>query len=272
MMGYLMRGAVRQYYNEMRRTVGHWKNSLMDTYPKLLVLTYHRILPKVGFDPLGTVVSLKVFERQIDRLASRFPVVSLSEAVSRQESGSAIPREQIVLTFDDGYWDNYEIVFPLLKKLGLPAVFFLATDYVEGKAVFADPRVINRKTGRPHDYINDRFINWEEARHMSDAGMEIGSHGVTHRSLGRMPVDRAREEIVKSKEIIERSLNTQCRHFAFPFGSRQDYDQPLVDFVEKTGYRSCLLNVHGYNHPKTDKFCLRRIIMEESTNVAHILG
>jgi peptidoglycan/xylan/chitin deacetylase (PgdA/CDA1 family) len=267
-----MRKFGRDSYYRMIRAAGHWKNLLTDHQAKLLILTYHRVLPEVADDPLRIAVRSATFSRHVEALSKRFPVISLSDALEQCRTGCLKAQTQVVLTFDDGYWDNYEIAFPVLKGMGLPAVFFLPTESVKGRAEFTDPRIIDKKTGRPHNYVNNRFINWEEAKSMSDAGMEIGSHGVTHRSLAKMPAAKAREEIVKSKEIIERSLNTQCRHFAFPFGSRQDYDQSLVDCVEKTGYMSCLLNVHGYNHPETDKFCLRRIIMEESTNVAHILG
>jgi peptidoglycan/xylan/chitin deacetylase (PgdA/CDA1 family) len=262
----------RAYYYAVRRGIAHWKNATIDTAPKLLILAYHRVLPDAGLDPLRIVVTLKTFIKQLDNLAMKYPVISLNDAPGQYSRHKGNAKIQIALTFDDGYWDNYEIVFPILKKMGLPASFFLTTDYVDGKARFADKRLIDGRTGREHNHINDRFISWQEARAMSNAGMAIGSHGTSHHSLADMPFQEAREEIKRSKEIIEGNIKRACSHFAFPFGSAKDYNEQLVDLVAKAGYRSCLLNIHGYNHFENDNFYLKRIIMEESTNVAHILG
>lgn len=267
-----MRKFGRDFYYRTIRAAGHWKNLLTDRQAKILILAYHRILPAAADDPLHIVVRSATFTRHVEALSRRFPVISLADALEQCRTGRPKSKLQIVLTFDDGYRDNYEIVLPVLKNMGLPAVFFLTTDYVSGNAEFSDPRVMDKKTGRLHNYVDDRFINWDEAKRISDAGMEIGSHGVTHRSLTKMPAAQAREEIVKSKEIIERNLNKACRHFAFPFGSRSDYNHQLVGCVKAAGFETCLFNLHGYNHTQHDSFCFKRIIMEEATSTLHILG
>lgn len=262
----------RNSYNAVRRPLRHWASTVFDHAPKLLILAYHRVLPDVGHDPMRMVIRLKTFIEQIDRLALRYPVVSLADAANQCLQARPRARLQVALTFDDGYWDNYEMVFPVLNKKGLSAVFFIATDHIDGCAEFSDGRVLDKKTGAVHDYIKDRFISWDEARAMSRAGMEIGSHGVSHRSLAVMPAEEARDEIRKSKEKIELNLRKRCEHFAFPFGSKRDYNQSLIDYVREAGYGTCMLNVHGYNHFSSDIFCFRRIIMEEATSISHILG
>jgi peptidoglycan/xylan/chitin deacetylase (PgdA/CDA1 family) len=212
------------------------------------------------------------FMRQIDGLASKYPIISLSEAETQCRNAQAKSEIQAVLTFDDGYWDNYEVAFPVLMKRGLPAAFFLPSDYIDGKAEFSDKRMMDKKTGKPCEIVRDRFITWDQARKMASAGAEIGSHGLTHRSLTGMPIDEAKAEIVKSKAVIEDRIHRRCDHFAFPFGSRSDYSKNLIGFVREAGYKICLLNIHGYNHVEKAAFCLKRIIMEESTSVKHLLG
>ena len=314
-------------YSAVNRAVNHWKNSLVDSLPKLLILTYHRILPEIECNPLHAVVSLKTFTKQIDGLAKKYPIISLSDAVGQCRQKQSREEIQIVLTFDDAYRDVYEFAFPILRKRGLPASIFLPTDYIgSGVAMWdhelilllkkdktiteinledekirskfmqsrrsfimsafnkmksldiaSSRKVINLlKAGRENIRLPDitkiGFISWEQAREMSSAGLEIASHGLTHRSLTRVPFKDAVEEIRRSKEIVEHNIERPCLHFAFPFGSKYDYNASLINYVKESGYESCLLNVHGYNHIGRDSFCFKRIAMKETTNARHMLG
>ncbi len=314
-------------YREIKRCIFHWKSLLTDHKPKLLVLAYHSVLPEAEFDPLGTVVSLKTFNKQIDWLAAKFPVISLNEAINQCKTSIAKSTTQVALTFDDGYRDNYEIVYPILKRKGLPATYFIVTDYI-GKdmplwynqlfellyknkhlrtIVVAD-KVIHRNIMQPRLYFifsvmerikslgslerqriidsleesvdkrpvlrhpDNRCMDWEQVKEMSKNGFEIGSHSLTHTSLSRLPFEEARQEIIKSKQAIEENLKKTCRHFAFPFGSKNDFNQELINCVKEAGFMSCLLNVHGYNHIEKGSLCFKRIIMEEATNLTHLFG
>jgi len=260
--------SIKNFVKKNMARINHWKNAATDPGPKLAVLLYHRVLPGHKNNRLNTVVSEAAFEKQLDRLSRKYRIVSLKDAVS----GSGADKLSVALTFDDGYWDNYEIVFPILKKKGLSAVFFLPIDHIDGKAKFDDSRLFDKRSGRLHDLIDDRFMTWDQARAMSDAGMEIGSHGVSHRSLSRMPAGEARREIADSKRIIEQNTKKPCDHFSFPFGARTDYNNELIKCVKDAGFRSCVLNVHGYNHFDEENFCFKRMIMDEFTDIDFILG
>jgi peptidoglycan/xylan/chitin deacetylase (PgdA/CDA1 family) len=322
----VLRYGKRSYYG-LTRTFNHLKSFLTDPEPKLLILVYHRILPRVAFNPFSNVVSQAIFTSHLEEVAKRYRIVSLNDAVAQCRSGAPKTKMQAVLTFDDGYWDNYEFAFPLLKKMGLVATFFLATDYVgrdeplwewelieilEGETRMSEVKVgdalirkgalesnrsfalrvfdamksldvprrkdlleslraASKKRLGP-DFARSGCITWEEAGYMARDGMEIGAHGVTHRSLARIPAAEAIEEIKKSKEAIERALQKPCLYFAFPFGSRSDYTQALITHVKDAGFQACVSNLHGYNHIERENFCFRRIIMEESTNPHFLLG
>ena len=274
-----------------------------------MVLAYHRVLLESRPGPLNNTVSFQAFEKQVCALAKRFPVISLCEAADQCMAGYAKAATQIVLTFDDGYQDNYEIVFPFLKKKGFRATFFLAAEYIDSngplwdvevirilqanpsiKSVEVDGRMIKQGMVEPrlpfifrlldemkplgfaqrrmaisslggHTKSVDRCMTWGEVREMSQAGMEIGSHGLSHRALTRIPYLEAQEAIRGSKEIIESRIGAKCRHFSFPFGGKQDYNQALINYVKETGYKTCLLNIHGYNRVKECGFCFKRMIM-----------
>lgn len=88
------------------------------------ILTYHRVNDE--HDPFFPAVPVRVFTEQIEYLASHFPICSLAEAVE-QLKRKDVPENLLVITFDDGYRDNYLHAFPVLKKFSVPATIFLAT-------------------------------------------------------------------------------------------------------------------------------------------------
>jgi len=125
--------ATKEAVRQVKRASNHWRRSLFDHRPKVVVLLYHRVLPEGRPHPLGTVISVETFVRQVDAIARRYPVCALQEVVQGRAARGGHTAVHVVFTFDDGYWDNYEIVFPLLKQKGIPATFFVATNYIEAR-------------------------------------------------------------------------------------------------------------------------------------------
>lgn len=95
---------------------------------KLQILMYHKITS--GSDPLGLTISPDLFARQLQYLTEQYTIISLAEAVYRLESG-AIDRDFVVITFDDGYRDNYSVAYPILQRFKAPATIFVTVDAVE---------------------------------------------------------------------------------------------------------------------------------------------
>ena len=309
----------------LKRSLLHVARSISDPSPKFIILVYHRVLREAGFNPLSTIISLKSFERQLDCVAKRYPMISLREAAAQVSAGKAKRKTQVILTFDDGYRDNCQIAYPVLRKKGLPAAFFISTDHIgserppwdwetilriEGNAgvvsidiggdtkkrensetqldfafrIFramksaskADlARVINYlRANAPleGDLRSDSCMDWNEVSMLIQNGMEIGSHGLSHRSLARLARGEAADEISRSKDIIESRTGQACRYFSFPFGSALDYNEELIGIVRACGYSACLLNVHGYNRLSEGLFLLKRIIMNDDTPVRYLFG
>lgn len=134
---------IKSLLKNVKYKINRWRYEFADQKPKLLILLYHRVLPEIKFNPLNTVITLKTFIKQIDILTKKYPIISLSDAIDQCRSGQAKARTQVVLTFDDGYWDNYEVIFPVLKEKGLSGTFFLATDYVNQNSPLWDWEVIS---------------------------------------------------------------------------------------------------------------------------------
>jgi peptidoglycan/xylan/chitin deacetylase (PgdA/CDA1 family) len=104
--------------------------------PRLSVLAYHRVLPER--DPLlSDVPSAAEFEHRMRWVKANFDVLPLGEAVRALREGR-LPRRALCITFDDGYADNSSIALPILKRLGLPATFFVATGFLDGCCMFND--------------------------------------------------------------------------------------------------------------------------------------
>jgi peptidoglycan/xylan/chitin deacetylase (PgdA/CDA1 family) len=103
---------------------------------RLSVLIFHRVLASPDPLRLGEPTG-EQFEAKLRWVKNRFNVISLSEAVRGLKNG-ALPERPLAITFDDGYADNHEIALPILRRLGLPATFFIATGYLDGGRMFND--------------------------------------------------------------------------------------------------------------------------------------
>ncbi len=103
--------------------------------PRFLVLMYHRVSDAAyGFE--SQPVSPRKFELQVRYLLKHFEVISLDRLCEYLRSGMSPSRDCVALTFDDGYRDNYENAFPILKKYRVPATIFMTTGFVGGKRGF----------------------------------------------------------------------------------------------------------------------------------------
>jgi peptidoglycan/xylan/chitin deacetylase (PgdA/CDA1 family) len=106
----------------------------------LRVLAYHRvrdIATGFTFDPMLVSASPDGFASQVRWLRDRFRPVRCEEVIEALDGGRALPRDAVLVTFDDGYDDNYHVAFPVLRELGVPATFFVATGHIDSGAPFA---------------------------------------------------------------------------------------------------------------------------------------
>ena len=105
-----------------------------------IVLMYHRVLPEElagqSFSHPGLIVSPETFKQQMALLQRKFLPLSLDEFMANMESGRPFPDGACLVTFDDGWVDNHEFALPILRELGIPAVVFVATDYIEANRPF----------------------------------------------------------------------------------------------------------------------------------------
>ena len=125
-----------------------------------------------------------------------------------------------LLTFDDGFSSDFERVLPILTSLNIKALFFITTSYV----------------GKPN------YMTWDQIKILSDCGMEIGSHSVSHQDMLSIEKSERIYELVQSKKIIEDQIGKEIKAFSFPFGR---YNAKLANEVFEMGYGYCFTSNPG---------------------------
>ncbi|MFN3189320.1 MAG: polysaccharide deacetylase family protein [Aureliella sp.] len=205
------------------------------------VLFYHRIADE---HPNGWTMSCEDFARQLDWLEANFEVVDLRSIQSRIREGSHRP--SVAITFDDGYADNADFAIPELVRRGLPATYFVATDFVIDQKPF------------PHDVQTGVPLapnTVEQIQGFAEAGIEIGAHTRSHCDIGQVLDSKQVEyEIVGSKDILESWLGSKIRYFAFPFGLPENMTEIGANVIVNAGFDGFCSAYGAINWPEASPF------------------
>jgi peptidoglycan/xylan/chitin deacetylase (PgdA/CDA1 family) len=122
---------------------------------------------------------------------------------------------------------------------------------------------LERKVTLPKDELRDRMLTWDQVRTMHRAGIDFGSHTMTHPVVSRLSCEEMKQELIESKAILEERLNVPVRHFAFPFGKSDECGEVATSMLAKAGYHSAGTTEWGLNGPGDDPFQLRRVQIGE---------
>ncbi len=217
--------------------------------PGIRVLMYHRVSRRDSFDQL--VVSPKKFKEQMAVLASDYNVLTLEDAVSKLETKAPLPRNSVVVTFDDGYLDNLVEALPILEQYSIPATIFVTSNFCEQSQ--SHPRYEAEQQSTDASRLH---LHWSEVRELEKHPLiSIGSHTVSHAHLPRLGTSEARREIIESKEIIESQLQRSIQFFCYPNG---DYFDREISMLKESSYRAAVTVSPGLNRYAANSFSLRR--------------
>lgn len=215
------------------------------------ILMYHYIsIPPANADAIRQDLSVSPdrFEAHLAFLRQAgYETVSMSQLTYAFSQQVSLPSKPIILTFDDGYRDNYENAFPLLRKYDYSGTFFLIT--------------------QPIDQNNVNYLTWDMVIEMHRAGMEFGSHSYRHPDLSGRDVDFLVYEIVGSKEAIEQRIGEPVRFFSYPAGR---YDGQTIQVLESAQFWGAVTTQWGEDQSFARRFELKRIRVRGS-DTARIL-
>jgi len=117
---------------------------------------------------------------------------------------------------------------------------------------------LEQRVHLPKEPLSGRMLSWDQVRTMHREGVSFGSHSLSHRVMGRLPLEEAERELRESKEIIEKRLGSAVDTFAFPFGQPSDIGGVSSDFLAACGYRCAMTTVEGTNASGTSPYQIRR--------------
>jgi len=183
---------------------------------------------------------VQVFDEQLSWLTANRTVLSLGDASERIESGS-VPDDGVVLTFDDGTDDWLRSVLPALDRHGVPATFYVATDFVDRSVPFPGD-------GRP--------IDWAGLKELASSSLvTIGSHTHRHVLLDRLPAAELDEELDRSVELLRDHIGIDPVHFAYP---KAVAGSPSAEAAVRKRFRTAVLAGTRANPAGTDLHRLHR--------------
>lgn len=233
------------------------------------ILCYHRVceLPETKDSMVHLNVSPASFAQQMAFLSrGEFNVITLEQFIDYRDENSKLPAKTIIITFDDGYGDNYITAFPILKKHNLKATFFVVTDYIDGDEIFWWLK-LGEKSGSHYRENKQCWLplRKQDILDMRARGACFGSHSSTHGSLSDMDEGSALKEINGSREHLEKILSKSVRCFSYPYGK---VSKSVKGLVKAAGYKAAVTAKGGSNALSSDFLELRRIPIHGQDSLA----
>lgn len=228
----------------LARTLGY----LMRRKGLLRILTYHSIQSHAN---LVSHTSPELFEEHVRWLAeSGYRSMRVSDLCDRNIVTSS-GESQVVITFDDGLYNNYAVARPVLQKYGMTATFFVPTAYIGNERTCVQSNEMGAYRGM-------EMMCWQDLRSLAEEGFEIGAHSHRHVRIAQESRERARQEVKLPKELLEARLNRTIDSFAYPKGRRDSFAAWTGDLLRECGYRAGCTTLEGPVARDADLFTLPR--------------
>ncbi len=195
------------------------------------ILAYH----KISNDDNVYSIPPELFDSQMQYLAENgFTAISLPQLADGLAGKSVLPTKPVVITFDDGYEDNFTTALPILEKYGLRAAVFIAVNKV-GQA---------------------GYLSWEQIQSMQERSIDIGSHTLSHTDLTTLSHAQWEQEIRNSKLEMEQRLRKPVTFLAYPHGQ---FSPAMFEYLKRAGYNGAFSGITGLNFKDTNLYELKRI-------------
>ncbi|MBZ9623498.1 polysaccharide deacetylase family protein [Clostridium sp. FP2] len=202
---------------------------------KIPILMYHSISYEKGN---SLRVSKENFRMQMKYLKdNNYTTLTIDELYSYMKIGKIVPKKPIIITFDDGYKDNYTNAYPILKELGLKATVFVIAGAID---------------------TEKDFLTSNEIKSMDSNNMRIESHTTAHEHLTKISYSANIKTMKSSKDKLEKILGRKINYIAYPFG---EYSADTIKAAKESGYKLAFSTDSGFIDKNTNIYSLARIFV-----------
>ncbi len=218
------------------------------------ILMYHSISSHASQAFRPCIVTPEAFEKHLSYLEEhRYTSLTVTQLVQALVTGSTLPVRSVVITFDDGYADFYTAALPALQRHGFTATLYVATAFIGGTSRWLQ-----------HMGEGDRpMLTWEQLVEINDSGIECGAHTHTHPALDMLPLSSARNEILRSRRLLEEHLGQHVASFAYPFGF---HSPRLQQIVRESGFASACVIRRKMISDRDNLYALPRLAIWPDTD------
>lgn len=222
---------------------------------RIPVLIYHRIVTDSNLSrckKASYVVSVGNFTQQMQYLKdSGYVAIDLDDYLYCRDNPQQLPAKPVIITFDDGYENNYYYAYPVLKKFGFKAVIYCVAD--AESSFFASFE------------LPERLLAPQQMKELSENGISIQGHTTTHPHLKYLADEEIYCELKQCKDVLEGITGKPVIHMAVPYGSM---DKRLLKIARETGYKTVSVPGKGTVNLDTDPFDIKRLSIHSTTNLA----
>ena len=243
-------------------------NKINQRYPinGIPILLYHRIGTENDCKQLVSCVLIDEFDKEINYLKkNNYYFINTEELINYINGEIILPNKSVLITFDDGYKDNYIYAFPIIKKYNAKATIFVNTNFIGRKVPLRVGSNIFDEVSPDKADVFYYFLSWDEIKEMHKEGIDFQPHGHSHPDLTKIGEKDIIKEICKSKEILEKTLRKKIYFFSYPFGR---YDKRVISLLQKQKFKASFTVKFGIAKSKADLWTLPRnsIVKEVSFN------
>ena len=217
------------------------KSNLIYNSQSIPVLYYHSIAYEEGNE---LRIPKEKFRQQMQYLKDNgYTTLSLDEFYNFLTENTPIPNKSVIITFDDGYRDNYENAFPILKEFGYKAAVFVITSAIDKEK---------------------EFLTSDELKEMSNSNIDIESHTLNHDNLSSLDYDAQINTLKDSKEFLEEILQKEVKYIAYPYG---EWNDDTLKAAKSAGYNMAFTTVGGWSNKNQGIYTLNRVYVSNNHNM-----
>jgi peptidoglycan/xylan/chitin deacetylase (PgdA/CDA1 family) len=254
------------------------------------ILCYHNVVAsRAATGEPGLHLDVDQFRLQLSWLERHYVIVPLRDFAQAVRTGQPT-RGLACVTFDDGYLGVFDLAWPIMRDMGLPATVFVPTATAAGTGFWWDePTVVGlttpeqrgkwltelggdgariaRSVSASPGFVprTHRQASWERIIRAAREGCEIGVHTATHRNLTQLGDDELRQETAGARESLRARTGIDARCFSYPYGL---FDARVRDAVRRAGFDTAVTLDFGLNSGTTDPLALRRMNVPASISAA----